>query len=363
MRVDCIKVVQPIGEFYMCSLSSSFLKKVTYSRAADFRDGQIEGNQRSLKDARIDEIRNYVSTANAALPNSIILSANYYDTDRLEVDEDRRWDVVEEGGRLYLDIPDESLKICSIIDGQHRINGFVDSDVQMNLPCSIFIDLPPSLQAFVFSTINFNQQKVDKSLAYQLFGYQLDESDSMSWSPDLLAVKLSRSFNSRGPLKGRIKLIKHRGVAEESWSISSAAFIEGVVSLISSNAKSDKYAVNKKKVVGYGSRKDLKPNSKLPLRKYYIDGNDRAILEVVLKFFEGMEQTLWVGRQDADIVFRTVGFAAQFSFLKEILLSDKVLINRDLSFCELLEPLKHVSFDNEVFSARTATKKKVAFGV
>lgn len=359
MRIECIKIEQPIGEFYLCSLSSNLLKKVTYSRVASFSEGEIAGNQRSLKDERINEIKNYLSTSNAAMPNSIILSANYYDTDELEVDGGKRWEVVEENGRMYIDVPDENLKICSIIDGQHRINGFVGSQVVMNLPCSVFIDLPPSLQAFVFSTINFNQKKVDKSLAYQLFGYQLDESNSMSWSPDILAVKLSRSFNSSGPLAGRIQLIKKSGGGLADWSISSAAFIEGVVSLISSNPKADKYIVNRKKAIGYGSRKDLKPNKNLPLRDYYIEGNDRAIMDIIQKFFEGLSATLWQGRGADDIVFRTVGFSAQFSFLIEVLLEGSLVLNKDLSFVEFLDPLRDVSFDHEYFSARTATKRRL----
>jgi DNA phosphorothioation-associated DGQHR protein 1 len=359
MKYPCLKVVQPIGEFYLASLNSAFLKKVTYSREADFEKEYIEGNQRRILQNRVNEIKEYISTYNSTIPNTIILSANYTKRDELVVDGDKRWEIIEEAGNFYLEIPDENLEICSIIDGQHRINGFIGSQIEMDLPCSIFIDLPPSLQAFIFATINFNQQKVDKSLAYQLFGYQLDESDSESWSPDILGVKLSRKFNSSGPLKGRIDLIKGHSKNKEDWRISSAAFIEGVVSLISGNSKKDKYIVNKKKIIGYGSRKDLKDNKSYPLRKYYIEGNDRAIMMIFERYFTALNKFFWVNRTKDDIVFRTVGIAAQFSFLKELILNEKIILDSTLDFSAILENIRDIQFDDEYFSARSATKKRL----
>lgn len=379
--IQAIRIKQPIGEFFIASISSKLINQVSYSRTAGFEQSELSGNQRDLRDNRVEEIRNYINTSNASFPNSIILNANYYENDELEVDDDKRWSVRHIDGDIYeLDIPDENLKLCSVIDGQHRVNGFKQSGVDMMLPCSIFIDLPPSMQAYVFATINFNQHKVDKSLAYQLFGYQLDESEKMMWSPDILAVKLSRSLNAEGAFKGRIKLIKEAPkkkkvdkdeeasppnqdqndiASNPDWSISSAAFIEGVVSLISGNAKADKYIVNKKKVVGYGSRSDLEDNKKYPLRKYYIDGNDSAIKTILERYFEAIEKYLWEGKEHDNIVFRTVGISAQFSFLKELILSNSVKLDKKLSFLELLVPLSEVNFQSEYFSARTATKRRV----
>tara|TARA_R110001583_G_scaffold50965_1_gene159095 strand:- start:2 stop:1219 length:1218 start_codon:yes stop_codon:yes gene_type:complete len=367
-----IRIKQPIGEFFVASISSEIIINFSYSRAAGFQKNGLSGSQRDLKDKRVDEIRNYINTTNAAFPNSIILSANYYETDQLEVDDDKRWRAEEIDEDLFeIVIPDENLELCSIIDGQHRVNGFKKSGINMHLPCAIFIDLPPSMQAFVFSTINFNQQKVDKSLAYQLFGYQLDESDRMMWSPDILAVQLSRSFNHEGPFKGKIKLIKEvakkkqTGSSDDkddltsSWEISSAAFIEGVVSLISGNSKADKYIVNKKKTFGYASRKDLIGNQKYPLRKYYIDGNDSAIKIILDKYFDAIESYLWKGKEESSIVFRAVGVAAQFTFLKELIISGKIVISKDIDFHETLSCLSDVKFEGEYFSARSATKKRV----
>lgn len=375
-----LRIKQPIGEFYIASLSSDFIQQVSFTRTAQFEDEGLSGSQRRLRDERTSEIGEYIKTVNAAFPNSIILNANYYENDSLEVDEEKRWQVSKlekpsdnsGGEKEYFDdvfvmtVPDETLKICSLIDGQHRINGFAESGRSMYLPCAIFLDLPPSMQAYVFATINFNQQKVDKSLAYQLFGYQLDDADNSRWSPDILAVKLSRKFNSKGPFKGRIKLLKDveyndegRKENESGWSISSAAFIEGVVSLISGNAKSDKYIVNKKKAIGIGSRSDLKDNNNYPLRGYYIQGNDKAIQQVLERYFESISSYLWDGKPVDHIVFRTVGIAAQFTFLRDLLKSPGINVSKDLNFDEQLSCLSEVDFVGEEFSPRTATKKRI----
>lgn len=359
MRIPCLRVVQPIGEFYLANISSTVLASSTYSRIAEFDNGIIEGTQRNIKDARVAEIGHYLTTANATIPNTIILSANYYSNDHFETDEQKRWNIVEENGVYFLDIPDVNLALCSIIDGQHRVRGIDKSGLEMELPCSVFIDLPPSLQAYIFATINFNQQKVDKSLAYQLFGYQLDDSKSNAWSPDILGVKLSRKFNEDGPLKGRIVLIKSAREKRDEWQVSSASFIEGVVSLISGDSKKDKYAVNKKSTFGVEGRSSLLDNRAYPLRKLYISGNDKAILQIIEKYFRGLSKTLWVDRESTDIVFRTVGIAAQFSLLKYLLSHEIVAVNAEIDFDAPLADLRGLKFDENYFSARTATQKRL----
>jgi DNA phosphorothioation-associated DGQHR protein 1 len=365
IKVPCFVLEQPIGEFYIASISSEMLKKFCFTRVADFENEYISGNQRRLNEDRAKEIASYLKTENASIPNSIILSANYDENDNLQVDPDKAWRFEEEedkgaGVRFgNIIIPDLSLRLCSVIDGQHRLQAFSYSDEEMNLPCSIFLNLPPSLQAYIFSTINFNQQKVDKSLAYQLFGYQLDDSSSSSWSPDMLAVNISRRFNQGGPFKDRIVLIKGGREKTTDWTISSASFIEGVVSLISGNPKKDKYKISRKKFVGHGSRQDLEGGLNYPLRDYYIQGNDKAISNILTRYFEVIKSLLWEGLPPENIVFRAVGISAQFSFLKFLLSEGKISINKDLDFSSVLGKLEGLALTGEYFSPKSATKKRV----
>lgn len=63
-------------------------------------------------------------------------------------------------------------EIASVLDGQHRIERLKASssieDFEINV--SIFIDIDIADQAYIFSTVNLAQTKVNKSLVYDLFG-------------------------------------------------------------------------------------------------------------------------------------------------------------------------------------------------
>lgn len=373
-KIPCIEVEQPLGTFYLTAISSKLLTEITYSRVTSIDGMELIGNQRGLDDKRVLEISKYLQTVNAAIPNSVILAANYDNDDNLETEPDKAWFLTEENGQLFINIPNISLRLAGIVDGQHRINGFLDSNVDMDIPCSIYFDLPPSLQALVFSTINFNQKKVDKSLAYQLFGYQLDDSTSDYWSPDIVAVKLSREFNieTDSPFYKRIELIKSpklnkkelgsevvSSTSSSAWTISSACFISGIVLLLSGNAKNDRYAIGKKNILGHSTRSDLKENRSFPLRNYYLNGNDLAIKMVVERYFKSLQKTLWKNKDDENIVFRAIGITAQFQFLKELLIKNIVELGPSLDFDDILKDFSDITFDSEYFSPRSATKKRL----
>lgn len=360
MKIQCLRIEQAIGIFYVAVIKASFLAKVCFTKAAKFDSGELTGSQRNSNSKSLNEIKNYVLTENAAIPNSIILAANFTEDDEYVTEPDQIWVIEKERDNYFLVIPDENLKVCAVVDGQHRLRGIVDSGVNMELPCSIFIDLPPSLQALVFATINFNQKPVDKSLAYQLFGYQLDDSNSSLWTPDILAVQLSRDFNNDGPFKDRIRLIKSQTKSDHvGWSISSAAFIGGVSSLISSNLNKDKYAINKKSIIGIAGRKIIEDNKKLRLREYYKDGNDKAIQAVLIRYFSAMKDYLWCGRNDDDIVFKTVGLAAQFRFLRDLLELEDGWVTNENYFSQKLKDLAGLDFSDEYFQPRTATTARL----
>ncbi|MBA6365113.1 DGQHR domain-containing protein [Colwellia sp. BRX8-8] len=236
-----IKVSQPFGEFYSVKLNADFLLERSFSKTADFYGKDISGGQRSIRKARLNEISDFIDSDEASFPNSIIVAANY-DEDDIRVSEDISWTVtvIDEKLSLYkIRIPSDD-KVCSIVDGQHRLFAFEQSRAKkIELTCSIYLDLIPSLQASVFATINFNQKPVDKSLAYNLFGYQLDNLESKHWSPDLLAVNLCRHFaETEGSFfYSHINYrLKTRNVKQGDWVISTASFVDGVISLISSIA-------------------------------------------------------------------------------------------------------------------------------
>ena len=359
-----IKVSQPFGEYYTLKLNAKYLLERSYSKSASYDGADFSGSQRKIKRTRLSEIGQFIDSDEALFPNSIIIAANYDEKDLL-VDEDLRWkvDEIDESLGIYkLTIPTKA-KVSSIVDGQHRLYGFeYSSRADMELTCSVYLDLPPSFQASVFATVNFNQSPVDKSLAYNLFGYQLDHLNSKDWSPDLLAVNLCRYFAESTDeffYKHINYRLHKRNVPPKFWVISTASFVDGVLSLISNNPKDDRYSVNKRSAFGVVGRKALKVDSLYPLRNLYIQGNDEAIRQIISGYFSAVRETFEIEDVSDSVLVKTIGVSALFSLLNEILLINADRINNELieSFQVLLCNAKDIDFNNTDFYAPSSKGK------
>lgn len=159
----------------------------------------LYGTQRLIKESRLKEIADYINRVDSSFPNSIILAANYdsstgFDRDESEyidsddegipTDKSKAWFVEKsEDGYYTLTIPAEK-KLAAIIDGQHRLFAFAKAEIQArnstDLLCSVYLDLPKALQAQIFATINSTQKRVDRSLTYELFGYNISSPVKIS---------------------------------------------------------------------------------------------------------------------------------------------------------------------------------------
>ena len=243
-----LSVEQRIGTFYVAVLPAELLLRVSTSdtmRATLNDDGTgytLDGTQRVKQVKRIMEISEYIKRIDAVFPNSIIVAANYDSQlgfDQEEVEEMQRseprdanspaveledgskaWTVSEERDGIYrLRIP-TAAQTAAVIDGQHRLFSFAKVDgeerASMNLVCAIFLDLPRPLQAQIFATINSTQKRVDRSLTYELFGYNVGDEEEIFWTPDKLAVFLTRRLSTDKPCRF-YKLILSGAVARDDF--------------------------------------------------------------------------------------------------------------------------------------------------
>jgi len=349
-----IRVSQPLGSFYAFSLSADLLSQITYSQPAevmermeheenDNRGGySIFGTQRVESKKRLDEIASFIRTTEATFPNAIILAANY-DQDGIYIDvEDvgRRWNVDGPSqGPWMLRIPSLHQRSASIIDGQHRLHAFDKlpenaPERHMELLCVVFLELPTPYHAYVFATINFNQKKVDRSLAYELFGFDVDEKPSKFWSPETLAVYLARLLNTekQSPLFRSIfpaadsdTLFDDNEESSNSGDvrISMATVVDGILRLISKNPKEDRNTVRRPENKERG-RESLVSVKEMPIRELYINGNDKAIYELVCNYFSAVRATVWKSAGQGSYLRKTVGVQALFDVFRELLLSRPV---------------------------------------
>lgn len=366
----CLLVEQPLGDFYVASIPASIIKDLSFSIPAEFVDETLSGTQRALRKERTAHIAKYVNGYRATLPNSIILAANFTEGGEFVDNEDLRWRV--ENGELI--IPTDT-PLASIVDGQHRIDGFresfkvyKDKAQDMDLLCSIFIDLPAPEQAEIFATINYNQQKVDKSLAYQLFGYSLDEEEAGLWSPDTLAIYLTRIFNDDldSPFNGCIKYgtppqeeQANRPVttlSKRDFKVSTAAMVEGIVKLFSNDPLRDRYEIHKKTLFSKGRSVLNKYPDNSPLRTFYLEGHDRKIFDAIQTFFVVVDQVLWAPAAQESRIITTVGVLAMYDVLKDILIEKGPEFT---NFHEKLSLLADVDFSVPLFKTSGAARSQI----
>ena len=400
-ETHALRVDQRIGTFYVAVLPADLLLRIASSdrvRAILNPDGDgytLEGTQRIIQDKRLTEISNYIDRIDSSFPNSIIIAANYdsqtgFDQDEKEYieEEDREvgaaavadnskvWTITESMDGCYILRIPTGEKLAAIIDGQHRLFSFAkaskDARQSMNLLCSIFVDLPKALQAQLFATINSTQKRVDRSLTYELFGYNISEEEEAYWTPDKLAVFLSRKLgtDTESPLRGRITVAPKRDAALQeiasmaNWRVSTAVVVDGVLRLFSSNPKRDANLMRTGEAKPRSALQDG-PRDRSPLRDVFIAGNDALIYRMVLNYLKACELVFWLGAKENSFILRTIGVQAVFDILRK--LCSDAYERKDIRvgyFVELIEGAKgidfaDVEFQNPSGSGRTLIRKSI----
>jgi DNA phosphorothioation-associated DGQHR protein 1 len=369
-----LKVSQPLGIYYVAVLPAELLLETCFSDQLHATKStgagyELQGTQRGMTLERLRAIAEYIGRYDSAFPNSVILAANYKEDDgTIEEEDSIRWSITEKQNpeSYSLTIP-TGRKLAAIIDGQHRLFAFgyaAASRLGTQLICSVFLDLPKPFQAQLFATINSTQRPVDKSLTYELFGYNVGEESEKYWSPDKLAVFLARKLNmeSDSPLKGRIIVAPENDFSFEtisegmSWRVSMATVVEGILRLISSNPKRDTNQLLTPKPNERTLLKTRVPNDKSALRQAYIDGNDRLIYLTVRNFLEAAEKVFWANAKNGSFITKTVGVQALFDILRK--LAFKALDGKDVSvkfFVTQLSPASNIDFSDAAFKSASGS--------
>ncbi|MGF1720335.1 DGQHR domain-containing protein [Vibrio kyushuensis] len=370
-----IKVKQPFSDYYICKIPSDVLRTISYTLKAVNNDGEVQGVQRTLNSKRLQEIAQFIDSDSGAFPNPIILGANFKESGRY-ADEGSKIEFrsIDDTDDIYEVVIPQNSQLMSIIDGQHRLFAFDQADTSMDLSCSIYEDLATPYQAFLFSTINYNQGKVDKSLAYQLFGYEIDSIDPIEWPPETLAVYFVRELNKEEPLLNRVKyrtadeknLTKREREALPPWRFSTSSIVEAILSLISHNPKEDRYLMNTKQRAdenGIVGRSVLHSDSRYPLRDLYISGNDKAISDVLSLALNATNDIFWKEVDDNNFLKKTVGVACMFKYLKAVLIKEGVSLDTmENKFPKYLENIKHhEDFSDTTLYTSTTKAMNIAY--
>lgn len=349
IEIDAMKVNQPIGEFYFGKISAKLLYQIAEADVRRLEDEErgVEsylGIQRPLKKKRVSEISNYLSTIDATFPNSIIIAINadvFLDGSEIEEvgpdeNEVSKINVIWNANKLIIEFDESQIpKIATILDGQHRLAGFSNDNFKFEgydgvkenfeLLVTIFVNSDMESQAKVFSMVNQNQTKVNKSLVYDL------ESISMSRSPWKSCHLIAVYFNSKesSPFYHRIKRLGVKTINQEGLEpLTQAAFVENLVKLISPIPQEDRnFILGQEKGFLSFSKKEakfMKANDliKYPFRKLFFDDQDEIIVKIVNSYFLAIEQTwplAWDKENKDSVLNKTVGLIAFMRLLGIIL--------------------------------------------
>lgn len=244
-----IKVKQNDSAFILMSLPISFLKsKVNFHFRNPFVEGtpdfinaekyiqkletqydlhyssEAKGLQRRTDAKRIREISAYTREATGIVfPTSIILALNVFNTKTSKYELEQKY-FNEDFGEIYYDKFDSM--DFTIIDGQHRLAGLVDSfnqtSVDLPIPVTLILGASLSEATEIFIQINGNQRKVDRSMIYDLYG-NIERAEYENINK---FVNVSKALNERST-SPFYEMIKRLGTG--SGTISQAFLIDNII--------------------------------------------------------------------------------------------------------------------------------------
>lgn len=154
--------------YYSFSIEPDRLLKIGYVlHRNNVNNDLMPTYQRLIKKERLVSIRRFINDG-GFFPNSIVVNINTNGKDlQFDFAETRSEESIARLGLLHL--PQE-YRSAYIIDGQHRLYGYADSEYALKncIPVVAFVDLPQKQQLQLFIDINENQKAVPKNLRLTL---------------------------------------------------------------------------------------------------------------------------------------------------------------------------------------------------
>ena len=298
--LNSIKVTQSIGDIYVTSIDPQVLLQMSIvDRRRIENDEEVIGIQRELKEEKVKQIKKYLSTNKATFPNSIILNT------------EEKYVINKNDNNIELEINENTF---SIIDGQHRVEGFRDNPIDnFKLIVSIFIDLKSDEQAEIFTTINSQQTKVDPSHNLNL------ELESKVYTPIKMMIEIAQSFNydSESPWHNNIKLLRN----SNNGILSLSAFVKPLSALTFSD--NDYYLIKNelnKNIKEFPNFSSINYDSKRFIFWNFYKAKDfNSIYKILFNYFKALSIVLdkdWMN--ESSLLNKTTGYNAMIKLFKDL---------------------------------------------
>lgn len=193
-------------KYYSFSIEPERLLKIGYVlHHNEAIKNKMPTYQRLIKKKRLTDVQKFINNG-GYFPNSLIISIDsggkglQFDISGTKV----------EGAHSRLGVLHLPKKYSSayIIDGQHRLYGYSDSDYATtnSIPVVAFVDLDRNEQIKLFMDINENQKAVPKTLRVTLSANMLWDSSDYNERRQALRSKIAQMFGEEetSPLMGRV---------------------------------------------------------------------------------------------------------------------------------------------------------------
>lgn len=333
----CLKITQPVGEFYIASLNAKDLLDIAYADVRVLEEKEDNkgldsyiGQQRKPDPKRIKQISEYVKNIDACFPTGIIISI---EPECIEFDEEANslilHEVLDESGNVIIPYS----KIAKIIDGQHRLMGlkyaydnpdlfspdFKDKIFELNV--SIFVGFDVAEQAMIFATVNLAQTKVNSSLVNDLYDFTKERS------PQKLChyITITIDADEASPFYKRIKRLGVATKGRKNETLTQATFVKSLIKYI---CQDDDQENRDKDIYKRGGipAKAIEKN-KLIFRDYMIDEKDYELIDIIWDYFEAVRTKwpkAWNTYEQGYMLNKSNGFMGFMRFLKDtyIFISD-----------------------------------------
>lgn len=325
IKLNSIKVHQAIGDIYVAEINpQNLLQMSIVDRRRIENDEEVIGIQRELKEEKVKQIKKYLSTNKATFPNSIILNT------------EERYVIAKSENSIELEISEDTF---SIIDGQHRVEGFRNNPIEnFNLIISILIGLKVDEQAEIFTTINSQQTKVDPSHNLNL------ELESTVYTPIKMMIEIAHSFNydKESPWFNSIKLLSNKNAGILSLS----AFVKPLIALTFPD--SDYYLIKNelnKNIKEFPSFSNINyDNKRFIFWNFYKVNDFSSVYKILFNYFKAVSIVLdkdWLNEDS--LLSKTTGYNAIIKLFKDL----------------YLEGLKSNNLTNEFFFNKLTSLSKM----
>lgn len=206
-KVLAIKGKMGGHEYYEFSIEPEKLLKIGYVlHRNEANKNMMPTYQRIIKRKRLKEVQSFINDG-GYFPNSIIIISIDSGGRKLQFDESptKLDDSISKIGVLHLP---KRYHSAYIIDGQHRLYGYSDSEYANtnSIPIVAFVDLDRSEQLKLFMDINENQKSVSKTLRITLNSDMLWDSPNQNERRDAIRSKIAQMCGEEqsSPLLGRV---------------------------------------------------------------------------------------------------------------------------------------------------------------